>query len=38
MLHLHSVCRYKVPGWGGKGFVVPSEVVVTTVSAVSPES
>ena len=24
--------RYKVPGWGGKGFVVPSEVIVTTVS------
>lgn len=24
--------RYKVPGWGGKGFVVPSEIIVTTVS------
>ena len=24
--------RYKVPGWGGPGFVVPSEIIVTTVS------
>jgi hypothetical protein len=30
--------RYKVPGWGGPGFVVPSEVVVTTVSAEAAEA